>query len=103
MIVASFGLSSAESPGTIFMDDILQVSSGPMDFGGVAWGVLIALVIAWLMIYWCIRDGAKSIGKVAKYTVFLPAIFLVLLLISGLTLDGAMDGIQAYLCLLYTS
>lgn len=97
MIVASFGLSSAESPGTIFMDDILQVSSGPMDFGGVAWGVLIALVIAWLMIYWCIRDGSKSIGKVAKYTVFLPAIFLVLLLINGLTLDGAMDGIQAYL------
>ena len=45
--------------------------------------VLICLGIAWAFIYGCIRNGASQVGKVVKYTVFLPVIMLLILAIKG--------------------
>lgn len=58
--------------------------------------VLIAFVVAWIAIYWCIRNGASSVGKVVKYTVFLPVILLLLMAVKGCTMDGAMEGIKMF-------
>lgn len=55
--------------------------------------LLIALVVAWGLIYYCIRDGAKSVGKVIKYTVFLPVILLLVMAIRGCTMPGAAEGL----------
>lgn len=52
------------------------------------------LIIAWALIYYCIRNGAHSVGKVVKYTVFLPVIILFIMAIKGLTMDGAMEGVK---------
>lgn len=52
------------------------------------------LILAWGLIYYCIRNGAKSVGKVVKYTVFLPVVILLIMAIKGLTMDGAMEGIR---------
>ena len=57
--------------------------------------VLTCVLIAWGLIYYCIRNGVHSVGKVVKYTVLLPIIFLLILAVKGLTMDGAMDGIKA--------
>lgn len=57
--------------------------------------VLICVLIAWGLIYFCIRNGVHSVGKVVKYTVFLPIIFLLILAIKGLTMPGAMEGMKA--------
>ena len=57
--------------------------------------VILCLFIAWGLIYYCIRNGAKSVGKVVKYTVFLPVICLVIMAIKGLTMSGAMEGMKA--------
>ena len=57
--------------------------------------VLICVLIAWGLIYYCIRNGVHSVGKVVKYTVLLPIIFLLILAVKGLTMAGAMDGIKA--------
>ena len=57
--------------------------------------VIVCLFIAWGLIYYCIRNGAKSVGKVVKYTVFLPVICLVIMAIKGLTMSGAMEGMKA--------
>lgn len=57
--------------------------------------VLICVLIAWGLIYYCIRNGVHSVGKVVKYTVLLPIIFLLILAVKGLTMSGAMDGIKA--------
>lgn len=52
-----------------------------------------AIVFAWALIYACIRKGTVSAGKVVKYTgVTLPLIFLLIMAIKGLTMDGAMTG-----------
>lgn len=58
--------------------------------------VLISLLIAWIAIYRCIKNGASSVGKVVKYTVFLPIIFLIIMAVKGCTMDGAMEGLTKF-------
>lgn len=58
--------------------------------------MLIALVVAWLAIYYCIRNGAHSVGKVVKYTVFMPVILLLFMAVKGCTMDGAMEGLRMF-------
>ncbi|MCR5144085.1 MAG: hypothetical protein K6B67_02105 [Lachnospiraceae bacterium] len=56
--------------------------------------VLIAAIVAWGLMYYCIRDGASSVGAVVKYTVLLPIILLIILAVKGCTMPGAMDGLK---------
>ncbi|MBR5938776.1 MAG: sodium-dependent transporter [Clostridiales bacterium] len=62
-------------------------------FTTIAWPVLICLVIAWALCYFCIRNGTTTVGKVVKYTVSLPVICLLVLAVRGFTMPGAMDGV----------
>jgi NSS family neurotransmitter:Na+ symporter len=58
------------------------------------WIVLAFLVLAWVLIYLCIRRGTVSAGKVVKYTgIFLPLGFLIILAIRGLSLPGGLNGL----------
>ena len=56
--------------------------------------VLVCLLIAWGLIFFCIRNGAKSVGKVVKFTVFAPVVLLLIMAVKGCTMPGAMDGIK---------
>ncbi len=58
--------------------------------------MLIAFGVAWLLIYYCIRNGASSVGKVVKYTVFLPVILLLAMAVKGCTMDGAAEGLRMF-------
>ena len=62
----------------------------------IAWPVVACLLVAWLAVWWCIRKGTDSVNKVVKYTVSLPVICMVILAIRGLTLPGAMEGLQKF-------
>ena len=45
--------------------------------------LLLCFILARVLVYGCIRNGAKQVGKVVKYTVILPVILLIILAISG--------------------
>lgn len=60
---------------------------------GIPLPVLLALIVGWILIYWCIRNGAKSVGKVVKYTVFIPVLLLIVMAVKGCTMPGAGDGL----------
>lgn len=45
--------------------------------------LFICLLVAWGFIYGCIRNGTSQVGKVVKYTVFLPVIMLLILAVKG--------------------
>lgn len=81
----------------VFTGDVLQLSSGMFDLGGFSPVVLLALVFAWVCIWYCIRHGVTSVGKIVKYTVILPVVLLVFLIIRAVTLPGALEGLSYYL------
>lgn len=58
--------------------------------------VLVALIAAWGLIYFCIRDGASSVGKVVKYTVFLPVLLLLIMAVKGCMMPGAAEGLRRF-------
>ena len=87
----------ADDSQAFFFDRVLQISGSVNNIGGINWHVFFALLIIWIIIYFCVWKGVKSVGKVVMITMPLPVILLALLFIRGITLDGALIGIYYYL------
>ncbi|OWF56398.1 sodium- and chloride-dependent betaine transporter-like [Mizuhopecten yessoensis] len=77
--------------------NVLQISSGFADLGGIRWHLVLALAAAWVLVFLCLMKGVKSVGKVVYVTALLPYVLLTIFLIRGLLLPGAVDGIMFYL------
>ncbi|MFO7560225.1 MAG: sodium-dependent transporter [Desulfobacterales bacterium] len=80
-----------------FFNDILHLSGGPWEFRQIHWPLFSGLLITWLMIWAIIKSGLSGIGKVLLFTVPFPVILVLILLVRGLTLDGAATGLNYYL------
>ncbi|KAM5292568.1 sodium- and chloride-dependent transporter XTRP3 isoform 4-T4 [Ctenodactylus gundi] len=72
----------------------LNISPSIQDSGAVQWELALCLVLAWLLVYLCILRGTESTGKVAYVTALLPYGVLLIYLIRGLTLHGAINGLK---------
>ena len=67
------------------------------NLGGLNWRLAGCLLLSWVVVMACLVKGVKSAGKVVWFTALFPYLVLVLLLIRGVTLTGAMDGVQYFL------
>ncbi|KAJ8280741.1 hypothetical protein GJAV_G00058460 [Gymnothorax javanicus] len=76
---------------------VLQISGGIDDLGSFRWELFLCLIIMWVICYFCIWKGVKSTGKKVYFTATLPYLMLLALLIRGLTLPGAQQGVLFYL------
>ena len=104
---------------------VLAISGGIEEIGSIRWEVLLCLIAMWITCYFCIWKGVKSTGKVSihsrlqKYnlqkeysqmakhifiifqvvyfTATFPYAMLLILLIRGLSLPGALQGVVFYL------
>ncbi|MGH0179054.1 UNVERIFIED_CONTAM: hypothetical protein FKN15_004935 [Acipenser sinensis] len=89
---------NATSPAMEFWERrVLKISGGIEEVGSLHWEMTLCLLLAWIICYFCVWKGVKSTGKVVYFTATFPYLMLVVLLIRGLTLPGAMDGIIFYL------
>ncbi|KAG7263176.1 LOW QUALITY PROTEIN: hypothetical protein CRUP_002206 [Coryphaenoides rupestris] len=70
-------------------------AGGIGDLGPPALSLCLVAVV--FILYFSLWKGVKSSGKVVYITATMPYIVLFVLLIRGITLPGAMDGIRAYL------
>uniref|UniRef100_A0A6Q2Z3Q9 Transporter n=1 Tax=Esox lucius TaxID=8010 RepID=A0A6Q2Z3Q9_ESOLU len=76
---------------------ILGLSGGIEEIGNVRWDLALCLLLSWIICYFCVWKGVKSTGKVVYFTATFPYVMLGVLLVRGLTLPGAIDGIKFYL------
>ena len=82
---------------SFFFDEVLGASTGLGDLNRIIWPVWGANLFAWLVTAAVNIKGVQSAGKVVYFTVTAPYICILALMIQGLTLPGAQDGVRAYL------
>uniref|UniRef100_A0A8C1YM18 Transporter n=1 Tax=Cyprinus carpio TaxID=7962 RepID=A0A8C1YM18_CYPCA len=75
----------------------LHESSGIDDLGLPRWQLTSCLAVVIVVLYFSLWKGVKTSGKVVWITATMPYVVLTVLLLRGITLPGAIDGIKAYL------
>ncbi|BFZ19235.1 hypothetical protein BsWGS_22274 [Bradybaena similaris] len=80
-----------------WLNNVLQISSGFEEMGGLPWHTTLALFLAVAAMFACIIQGVHSVGKVVYVTATVPYILLTLLIIQGALLPGAIDGVKFYI------
>ncbi len=95
-LVGAFTLEWGEEAGDYFFGRVLQLAD-PGQLAGFPLDTLLPYIIGWICIFFIIYSGVKGLGRVVMVTVPLPFILILILMIRGLTLEGAMDGMNFYL------
>ncbi|XP_004076748.3 sodium- and chloride-dependent GABA transporter ine [Oryzias latipes] len=80
-----------------FQYEMLEQTSGVEETGTLRWQLFLILLLAWILIYFCIFKGVKSTGKVVYFTALFPYVILIALLINNVQLPGALDGINFFI------
>uniref|UniRef100_A0A3Q3GFN9 Transporter n=1 Tax=Kryptolebias marmoratus TaxID=37003 RepID=A0A3Q3GFN9_KRYMA len=75
---------------------VLNMSSGIEELGSIRWELALCLLVSWLISSLKVKYFV-SFSKVAYFTATFPYVMLLILLIRGITLPGAWDGIYYYL------
>ncbi|KAM5260208.1 sodium-dependent dopamine transporter [Hipposideros larvatus] len=75
----------------------LHESRGIDDLGPPQWQLTSCLLLVIVLLYFSLWKGVKTSGKVVWITATMPYVVLFALLLRGITLPGALDGIRAYL------
>ncbi|KAK1895650.1 Sodium-dependent dopamine transporter [Dissostichus eleginoides] len=75
----------------------IQDSNGIDNLGRPRWQLTSCLGVVIVLLYFSLWKGVKTSGKVVWITATMPYVVLTVLLIRGVTLPGAIDGIKAYL------
>ncbi|XP_030632085.1 sodium- and chloride-dependent GABA transporter 2-like [Chanos chanos] len=89
---------NATSPVREFWEmQVLKLTDSVYELGGIRWELALCLLLSWIICYFCVWKGVKSTGKVVYFTATFPYLMLLVLLVRGLTLPGALDGIKFYL------
>ena len=83
---------------SFFFNDFLQASKGVTEFGSISGKILAMTLFVWIL-QWviCVRHVGKGIELACK--IFMPILLILttILVIWGLTLDGAKEGVIQYL------
>uniref|UniRef100_A0A671KP90 Transporter n=1 Tax=Sinocyclocheilus anshuiensis TaxID=1608454 RepID=A0A671KP90_9TELE len=94
----STNAANLTSPVTEFWErNVLSISSGIDEVGSLKWELALCLLAVWIICFFCIWKGVKSTGKVVYFTATFPFLMLIVLLVRGVTLPGAAEGIKFYL------
>jgi len=76
---------------------VLEVSEGIEFPNGVNLKVLAALFVTWMLAFLSLLKGISSLGKISYFTAIFPYVMITALIIRGVTLPGAMKGLEFYI------
>ena len=88
------GLTGDPEGASKLWRDTIKTTGTTSGFTTISWPVLICLLIAWALCYFCIRNGTTTVGKVVKYTVSLPVLCLLIMAVRGFMMPGALKGVS---------
>ena len=77
----AFMTQDGEAASSLYFD--LTKTTGAISGSDIPGPVLACLLIAWGLIFYCIRNGANSVSKVVKFTVFAPVALLLIMVACG--------------------
>lgn len=94
----SFTLAWGDNPNNFFFNDFLQSTGNPWVIGAPVLAIVVGLLIIWILNWVIVSRGLRDgIEKVCKILIPLLILLVSILVIRGVTLPGAMDGIRQYL------
>ena len=104
-LMFSFNLSWGTDTQSFFFNKFLNISdklaqegNSPFLLGSINWDILVSTLIIWFICWLiCYREVNHGIEKACS--IFMPLLFVLtsILVVWTLTLDGAMDGVRAYI------
>ena len=76
-----------------------RAQTGEYFFDGVLNGfsplVLVCITVAWILMYLCLKNGADSLSKTAKFTVLIPVVLLTVMAVRGLIYSNSGRALYA--------
>jgi NSS family neurotransmitter:Na+ symporter len=94
----SFGTQWGSDTEGFFLGNFLGLSDSFWSVGGLQLKVLIPFVIAWAIVYWLlIRGVSRGIELSARVLIPLMALMMLIIVIRGVTLPGAAQGLNVLL------
>jgi len=90
--------ADCENSATNFFFDLTKLAPDIHSGEGVmSWPLVISSLFTWVFIYFSVAKGVNSVSYVVYVTMPIPVLFLLIMMIKALTLDGSDDGISDYL------
>ncbi|XP_041638581.1 sodium- and chloride-dependent neutral and basic amino acid transporter B(0+)-like [Cheilinus undulatus] len=87
-----------QSPSEQYWDRVaLQRSSGLDETGPIVWHLALCLLLSSCILAASLIKGIKSSGKVVYFTATFPYVLILILLIRGVTLEGAREGLEFFI------
>ena len=86
-------LSDTEISGYFFNEILSTREDGVID--GFSFLVYGCILVAWVLMFFCLKGGAKSLSKAAKFTVVIPITLLAALAVRGLLYQNAPQALAA--------
>ncbi|MDF0727445.1 sodium-dependent transporter [Cytobacillus sp. S13-E01] len=95
--VFALNLKWGDDPSGFLFGEYLQLAEAPGQFGGIVPGVFLPLILVWVIALGILFKGVKKGIEVAN-KIFIPALVILffIIVVRALTLDGAMDGLNAF-------
>jgi len=90
--------AECENSAAAFFQDITKLAPDIYSGKGVmSWPLIVSSLFCWVCIYLSVLKGVNSVSYVVYVTVPVPILFLLIMMIKALTLEGSGDGITDYL------
>ena len=95
LVMSLTGAFTAD-PSSYFSREILHLTDGVTNLGTFQWGLFAALIGSYLFVLYALRKNVLSLGPVVKITATAPFVLLFIILLRGITLPGAAEGLRAF-------